>query len=395
MKNILLLNSTVDHAFGFFRSFERLKGYNFFWADSVRFAPARKARCCKKFFRVPAVSSGKAYIDSLLEIVKSYKIDIILPIGEYETKMVAGNIDIIRDAGAEVPVASERDIILATDKLKLTNHCSDYDINYPNTVLLKGDQIEKSEGLTFPVIVKQRSGTGQRGLRIINNKKLFQDFLYESVIDHETDPFIIQEFIPGYDHENMYSVGLIFNRGTLVSLVPLKKIRAQKFTGGTCTASYAVNDPELIAFAERIGGSFPDWHGIMDIEIKKDPRTDRYMLIEINPRPWGCMYGAMAAGVDFPRIWLDIANNRKVEKHPGFSTENYAAFFARDSLLLFELLVEILFGKQKRQALSVLRTFKFPYFVRRNNRLYSKTSDFVISDIRPLFTNIARQMYNK
>jgi predicted ATP-grasp superfamily ATP-dependent carboligase len=50
-----------------------------------------------------------------------------------------------------------------------------------------------------------------------------------------------------------------------------------------------------------------DWEGVAMVECKHDPVTDRYYVIEINPRFWGSLQLAIDAGVDFPRLLVECA----------------------------------------------------------------------------------------
>jgi predicted ATP-grasp superfamily ATP-dependent carboligase len=43
------------------------------------------------------------------------------------------------------------------------------------------------------------------------------------------------------------------------------------------------------------------------VECKYDPRSDRYYVMEINPRFWGSLQLAIDAGVDFPALLVECA----------------------------------------------------------------------------------------
>jgi carbamoylphosphate synthase large subunit len=54
---------------------------------------------------------------------------------------------------------------------------------------------------------------------------------------------------------------------------------------------------EGLAFLRALG-----YHGISQVETKRDPRDGRYKLMEINPRLWQWHSLAAACGVDLPYI---------------------------------------------------------------------------------------------
>ena len=44
------------------------------------------------------------------------------------------------------------------------------------------------------------------------------------------------------------------------------------------------------------------WYGVAMVEYREDPRDGRCKIMEINPRFWGSLPLAIAAGVDFPYL---------------------------------------------------------------------------------------------
>ena len=334
------------------------------------------------------------YIPEIINIIKQKKIDVVLPIGEYEVKKIAQNRKIFDEMGVSIPISSWENISLATDKLRLQDHAEKNNIRYPKTFILSAENLENVYGCNFPVVLKQRSGTGQRGMKFFYN---VSDFKLE--VNRETifkfEKSIIQEYVPGWDHKYMYTVGLIFDEnGKCLTNVPLKKIRAQKFTGGTCTASWAVDEEDVKDFAYKVASSFEKWTGIINVELKRDPRSGELVLIEINPRPWGAMYGTIMAGVNFPEIWLNVALGNNSYSRISYNSFKPCAFFARDMRLFFDIFMNLLKKGKQREALSVLKTFKYPYLS--NNRDYAeypKTADLTLRDMKPLFYNIFRQLY--
>jgi len=58
-----------------------------------------------------------------------------------------------------------------------------------------------------------------------------------------------------------------------------------------------------------------DWHGLACIEYIGDADTGEFVLVEINPRMWQSLAGAVAAGADFPETtgdWRRAARGRSI-----------------------------------------------------------------------------------
>ncbi len=58
------------------------------------------------------------------------------------------------------------------------------------------------------------------------------------------------------------------------------------------------------------------YHGLSQVEFKRDARDGRYKLMEINPRLWQWHGLATACGVDLPRIaYADLTGDTPPEAH--------------------------------------------------------------------------------
>jgi predicted ATP-grasp superfamily ATP-dependent carboligase len=64
--------------------------------------------------------------------------------------------------------------------------------------------------------------------------------------------------------------------------------------------------PSLVIAGTRLLEAL-DWQGVAMVECKYDPRSDRYYVMEINPRFWGSLQLAIDAGVDFPALLVACA----------------------------------------------------------------------------------------
>jgi predicted ATP-grasp superfamily ATP-dependent carboligase len=140
--------------------------------------------------------------------------------------------------------------------------------------------------------------------------------------------------------------------------------------------------------AINVMNAFTAWEGIADVEIKIDPE-DRPRFIEVNPRPWGSIYGSYVAGVDLPALWLKVALHEDFDSVSEFREGIYGSFLSRDLVLLRDLL-KYLLSQERRDAWQVLKTYTRPYLGKGKNNTSTATSDFVLDDLRPFLKNLAR-----
>jgi D-aspartate ligase len=80
-----------------------------------------------------------------------------------------------------------------------------------------------------------------------------------------------------------------------------RKLRQTPPGIGTCRVGEAVWVQEVVDSALRLLRAF-GYHGISQVEFKRDARDGRFKLMEINARLWQWHGLATACGVDIPRI---------------------------------------------------------------------------------------------
>jgi predicted ATP-grasp superfamily ATP-dependent carboligase len=121
---------------------------------------------------------------------------------------------------------------------------------------------------------------------------------------------MVQELLPGGDDE-LYTLGSYLAKdGEPLGLFCGRKLRQTPREIGNCRVGEAVWVDEVVeqglTLLNRIG-----FHGISQVEFKRDPRDGRYKLMEVNPRLWQWHGLAAACGVDLVRIaYRDLLGDR-------------------------------------------------------------------------------------
>jgi predicted ATP-grasp superfamily ATP-dependent carboligase len=148
--------------------------------------------------------------------------------------------------------------------------------------------------------------------------------------------FVVQELIPGGE-EQIYSFHAYVDaeRRPLGHFVG-RKIRTYPMSAGVSTFIELVDEPELsrvgLDVIERVG-----LVGIAKLDFKRDLRTGRFHLLEINPRYNLWHHLGSACGVNLPLIAYRDLTGQKVEPETRYKTGvrwlsfgNDARAFARD-----------------------------------------------------------------
>ena len=158
------------------------------------------------------------------------------------------------------------------------------------------------EDLGFPVLVKPAHPVGFK--RKFNRQAFRAETAAEvdrAYGDAEDFAPMVQELIPGGDDE-LYSLGSYLREdGEPLGLFSGRKILQVPPVVGTCRVGESVWVQEVVDAGLSLLRALR-FHGISQVEFKRDPRDGRYKLMEVNPRLWQWHGLAAACGVDVPLI---------------------------------------------------------------------------------------------
>jgi predicted ATP-grasp superfamily ATP-dependent carboligase len=183
-----------------------------------------------------------------------------------------------------------------------------------------GDARAAAEELGLPVLVKPEHPIGfkQRFRR--------QAFRCETLAEVEdayarAEEFapMVQELVPGGD-DTLYTVGSYVARdGRPLGVFSGRKLLQTPPGIGTCRVGEAIWEGDAVAAALRLLDAYR-YHGLSQVEFKRDPRDGRFKLMEINPRLWQWHGLAAACGVDLPLIAYDdlVGGTSRVVSMDGF-----------------------------------------------------------------------------
>lgn len=115
------------------------------------------------------------------------------------------------------------------------------------------------------------------------------------------DEILIQEIIPG-DGREQFSYCAFFRRGEPFSTLTARRTRQHpREFGRASTCVETVEVPVIEELSQRFLRAI-NFHGLVEIEFKRDPRDGEYKLLDVNARTWGYHGIGSACGVDFPYL---------------------------------------------------------------------------------------------
>ena len=238
------------------------------------------------------------FSDRLLAICAELRIDLLIPTVDTELLPIATRLDEFRAAGTEPIVASVETLETCLDKWELDRRCRGQ-VRVPGTVLVD-DTFEPST-IELPVIVKPRSGSGSRGIRLVESASELERLERDGTL-------LVQELLPGPE----YSLDVFATReGEVLAVVPRERL---KVDSGIAITGRTSHDEEL----QEFGAAVARLIGLTTVaNVQAKGATEGVpALLEVNPRFPGTMPLTIAAGVDMPRLAVEEALGRGVPDGP-------------------------------------------------------------------------------
>lgn len=282
--------------------------------ESSRWSMGFYSRYCTERYVYPKPEDEDQFVEWLIQKAKERAFNILFPIDERTMNPVTKHLTELKKY-LHVPVVEYPTYMIARDKWQTAETAQKVGIPAPKTwCFFSVDEMhDKRNEVQFPCVIKPRSSTGSRGIRYVSTPKDF-DRCYHEV--HRAYPFpLVQEFLPpGGD---TFGVEMLVDHGNVVAHFMHRRLREFPVQGGPSTLRESVYDKELVQKAERLLTSI-GWHGVAMVEFKVDPRDGISKLMEINPKFWGSIALAIAAGVDFPVLLYRLVKGEKIEARPPY-----------------------------------------------------------------------------
>lgn len=306
--------------------------------DHERFSPTFFSKYSTNHFLSPAPERAQSdFVSTILKNVKKRKIDVLMPVNSTETLLISKYKDKFTPH-TKVPFEDYHKMVQINDKNEVMKIAAELDIRIPKTYNIGHTTDIKgfSESLEYPVVIKLRNATSSIGVSYAHSASEFV-LKYKQTIQKfnlaASDYPIVQEYIPGTG----YGVSMLFNQGDIRAIFTHKRLREYPITGGPSTLRESVRHPEMENAAKKLL-EHVGWHGIAMVEFKIDDRTNKPVLIEINPRFWGSIYQAVASGVDFPYLLYEMAVEGDVKPVFNYKVGVKTRFLLNDFRALFSTL---------------------------------------------------------
>lgn len=261
----------------------------------------------------------ESYIDVLLDYCKLHDIKIIISLFDIDLPILARNKSIFIEQGITVLVSDQSIIEVFNDKWKTYQFIKENGFKSPATFVdLNKVKTAITEGqIGYPLIIKPRWGMGSIGIFEVNDELELELFykkvkrtIQETYLKYESDQaidesVIIQEKLIGEEW------GLdVFNdlEGNYLACVPKQKVAMR---AGETDIAITSKNPKLIEFGKNIS-EVTKHIGNLDLDVFLV--TGEYYILEFNCRFGGQYPFSHIAGVNFPKVLIDLLQGNKIDE---------------------------------------------------------------------------------
>jgi carbamoyl-phosphate synthase large subunit len=235
-------------------------------------------------FLVSGVNSPN-YVDDLVDVCRRKKIDLVIPLIDWELQVLAEARERFQEAGARMLVSSPRVVETCRDKRKTCEFLVKSGLDAPRVFSYE----EAADG-PFPLFVKPRFGSSTRHVRFVPNRQALKRF------GQHTSRFIIQECVRGTEFTVDVYAGL---DGVPRVAVPRERLQVR---AGEVTKGRTVRHAEIIRKSMQAVEALAECVGVITLQCFLTAEG-AIKFFDLNPRFGGGVPLSIEAGADFPR-WI-------------------------------------------------------------------------------------------
>jgi predicted ATP-grasp superfamily ATP-dependent carboligase len=170
----------------------------------------------------------------------------------------------------------------------------------------------------FPLILKPAVKpefnrlTAAKAWRVGNRRELLERY-DEACELVAPDTLMVQEVVPGGGDCQFSFAALCLEGRVLASAVARRTRQYPADFGRASTYVETVDLPAVEEPASRLLAGV-SYTGLAEVEFKRDSRTGRLLLLDVNPRVWGWHSLCGRAGVDFPYLLWQLSRGEHVQE---------------------------------------------------------------------------------
>jgi protein-tyrosine-phosphatase/predicted ATP-grasp superfamily ATP-dependent carboligase len=294
---VLVLGDDAKAFLGVVRSLGR-HGLEVHVAPNDFAAPALKSRFIAAVHRLPPYAlGGEAWTSALRDLAARERIAMVVPTSDASLLMLLRHRDDLADVGLALP--NPEAAAPFTDKAATRRLAFECGVPVCGGRPIASD--DTADGLIgcfgLPLVLKPRwSWTpdlleGKRPARIMRTQAALERALAEGLAEE----WIVESFFPG----SGVGLSLLARDGEILAAIQHRRLHEENETGPSTRRVTERLTSRLLAWCRDLALA-TRLTGVAMFEFRWNPVRDEHVLLEVNPRFWGSLQLAMAAGIDFP-----------------------------------------------------------------------------------------------
>ena len=276
---------------------------NIFVTDTSKHTASFHVSKRTKNFVTPFVSKfPKKYLNKTFNLCKKYKIDILIPLMDYEIPILSKNKNIFEKINTQVLVSDINTTLNCLDKKKNYIFCKNNNISVPQTYF------NKKTSFKYPLLRKNILGSAGMHQKVIKN--------YKDLYNFDSKKHILQKNIIGQE----YGMDILndFN-GKYVHSFARKKIVMKN---GETDKATVIKNRKFIKFAKLISQKFKHI-GPMDVDFIMTPKGKIY-FIDFNTRFGGGYPITHLSGFNYIKALILMRNGKKTNFKKNFKVHSFS-----------------------------------------------------------------------
>lgn len=264
MKTILVSGASGIVGYGILRCLKD-SGYRLVGTTIYQSSPAE---CFSDIVEIVPRTTENEYYPALIDIIKKYNVDMIIPGIEADMSSWNRHRDILEASGAVVLLNSQELVDLCLDKWMFYQELTKCDItcSIPSSICADFEQFKT------PFILKPRCGFGSQGVIKVDSEEMFAQ--YQNQIGNR---LMMQKYIGSADAE--YTVSAFFDiHSKARALIMMKRVLSKDgFTEQAEIVDFGKIEPIILKLADY-------FHPVGPTNFQFRQEADNWKLLEINPR---------------------------------------------------------------------------------------------------------------
>lgn len=268
-----------------------------------------------------------------LKLIRSKKYDLVVPIGDEGAKFLSERKSELSQF-AKIAVNDWDVFQNVIDKAKTMRICNENNIPAPLT-LVTNNPLEEidNKNISFPVVVKPKTGVGSIGFNIIDTKENLEKYLDN--YDNSNGPILIQEYIH-QGNSPQYGVDVFRDRdGNIRMAIACKVTRWYPIDGGSRLHSISIHDPDMIQSGIDLINKLK-YVGFANMDLVWDEKEKRAKILEVNGRTGASVKLDYLAGIDVAKLIIQNEMGYEVEDMIDYQDDKQVSCFLIDLLWFFK-----------------------------------------------------------